>query len=152
MRVIAGMLLGLVAAGLAGLAQSAPETSERNLDENEIRELTSGKTFHYTLLNAPRGEEQHYEDGRVTWMLPDGECMHGVWIVKEEILCYFYGLDRYGCWNVVANTHDGRTSFRHSPVDLDGSSNDSPSVYINRISEEPVSCTPPQLVLFSPPR
>jgi hypothetical protein len=76
--------------------------------------------------------------------------MHGVWIAKEEVLCYFYGLDRYGCWNVVANSTSGATTFRHSPVDLDGGANDSPPVYINRISEEPVSCAPPQLVNYSP--
>jgi len=133
----------------AGLAFAGPETAERILGEDEIRDLTSGKTFHYTLLGEPRGEEQHYEDGRVTWLLPDGECMHGVWIVKKEILCYFYGLDRHGCWNVVANTASGKTSFRHAPVDLEGDSGDSPSVYINRISEEPVSCAPQQLVHFS---
>jgi len=101
------------------------------------------------LRGKPRGDEQHYDDGRVTWRLPDGECMHGVWIVKEEVLCYFYGLDRYGCWNVVASTDDNKTQFRHAAVDLDGEISDSPAVYINRISEEPVSCAPPQLVRYS---
>ena len=135
---------------LANLASAGPETGDRNLSEAEIRDLTSGKTFHYTLRGKPRGEEQHYDDGRVTWMLPDGECMHGVWIVKEEVLCYFYGLDRYGCWNVVANTSENSTRFRHAPVDLEGEEDiDSPAVYINRISEEPVSCAPQQLVRFS---
>jgi len=143
--------IGLIATvGLcAGLAIAGPKTAERNLSEEEIRDLTSGKTFHYTLLDEPRGDEQHYEDGRVTWRLPDGECMHGVWIVKEEVLCYFYGLDRYGCWNVVASNEDGSTQFRHAAVDLDGEPNDSPAVYINRISEEPVSCAPQQLVHLS---
>jgi len=134
----------------AGIAVAGPQTGERNLSEDEIRDLTSGKTFHYTLRGKPRGEEQHYDDGRVTWLLPDGECMHGVWIVKEEVLCYFYGLDRYGCWNVVASTEDGSTQFRHAAVDLDGEVSDSPSVYINRISEEPVSCAPQQLVRYTP--
>jgi len=133
----------------AGLAIASPNTGDRNLSEDEIRDLTSGKTFHYTLRGKPRGEEQHFEDGRVTWVLPDGECMRGVWIVKEEVLCYFYGLDRYGCWNVVASTEGGTTRFRHAAVDLDGELNDSPAVYINRISEEPVSCAPPQLVRYS---
>jgi len=139
----------LAAALCTGLAIAGPQTGERNLGEEEIRDLTSGKTFHYTLRGKPRGDEQHYDDGRVTWRLPDGECMHGVWIVKEEVLCYFYGLDRYGCWNVVATTDGGKTQFRHAAVDLDGEISDSPAVYINRISEEPVSCAPPQLVRFS---
>lgn len=130
-------------------AVASPQSGKRNLSEDEIRDLTSGKTFHYTLLGESRGDEQHFEDGRVTWRLPDGECMHGVWIAKEEILCYFYGLDRYGCWNVVANSVEGTTQFSHASVDVEGNRTDSPSVYINRISEEPVSCAPPQLVHFS---
>jgi len=149
MRFLNGPVIAALALACAGFAVAGPNTGERNLSEDEIRDLTSGKTFHYTLLDQPRGDEQHYEDGRVTWLLPDGQCMHGVWIVKEEILCYFYGLDRYGCWNVVADSSSGSTEFRHSPVTLEGEVSDSPSVLINRISEEPVSCAPPQLVHFS---
>jgi len=131
----------------AGLAVAGPQTGERRLSADEIRKMTSGKTFHYTLLGEPRGDEQHYSDGRVTWILPDGVCMHGVWIVKEEILCYFYGISRYGCWNVIEGADK---SFRHSPVEVDGSPDeDSPSVYINRISEEPVSCAPQQVASLS---
>ena len=150
MRRLMGQLSICATLLAAGFAVASPETGERNLTEDEIHAITSGKTFHYTLLGEPRGEEQHYEDGRVTWLLPDGECMHGVWIAKEEVLCYFYGLDRYGCWNVVANSTSETTTFRHSPVDLDGGANDSPPVFINRISEEPVSCAPQQLVNYSP--
>lgn len=150
MRFLSASGAALAFCVVAGLAIASQETGERNLGEDEIRDMTSGKTFHYTLLGEPRGAEQHFTDGRVTWLLPDGECMHGVWIVKKEVLCYFYGLDRYGCWNVVANSEDGTTSFRHAPVDLDGAADqNSPSVYINRISEEPVSCAPQQLVLLS---
>jgi len=134
---------------VTGIALASPQSSERNLNEDEIRDLTSGKTFHYLLRGESRGEEQHYEDGRVTWRLPDGECMHGIWIAKEEILCYFYGLDRYGCWNVVADKTNGSTQLSHASVDLDGKRTESPRVYINRISEEPVSCAPPQLVRFT---
>lgn len=131
----------------AGFAVAGQQTGERKLSETEIRDMTSGKTFHYTLLGEPRGDEQHYSDGRVTWMLPDGICMHGVWIVKEEVLCYFYGISRYGCWNVIEGTDAG---FRHSPVEVDGTADDeSPSVYINRISEEPVSCAPRQVASLS---
>lgn len=142
-----GTTLGFVV--FASLAAAGPETTDRILSEDEIRTLTSGKTFHYTLLGEPRGDEQHYTDGRVTWLLPDGVCMHGVWIVKEEVLCYFYGLDRYGCWNVVETAEGDTSSYRHAPVELDGGENDSPSVYIKRISEEPVSCAPQQLVQLS---
>ncbi len=149
MRFLNGIIVTAIFAILAGFAIAGPNTGERHLGEDEIRAITSGKTFHYTLLDESRGDEQHFEDGRVTWALPSGECMHGVWIAKEDILCYFYGLDRYGCWNVVADSSDGTTSFRHSPVTLDGDPSDSPSVYINRISEEPVSCAPQQLVHFS---
>lgn len=132
---------------VAGLAVAGPQTGERILNEDEIRTLTSGKTFHYTLLGEPRGDEQHYEDGRVTWVLPDGMCMRGVWIVKGEVLCYFYGITRYGCWNVIQGADEG---YRHSPVDLDGApDDDSPSVYINRISEEPVTCAPQQVASLS---
>ncbi len=142
-------LAGILVFAVASPAISGPQSDKRNLGEDEIRELTSGQTFHYTLLGESRGDEQHYEDGRVTWRLPSGECMHGIWIVKEETLCYFYGLDRYGCWNVVADSSSGSTRFAHASVDLDGKKTDSPSVYINRISEEPVSCVPPQLVYYS---
>jgi len=149
MRPITGVSVIAIAVMLSGAGISSPETGDRNLNEEEIREITSGKTFHYLLRGEPRGDEQHYEDGRVTWRLPDGECMHGIWMVEDEVLCYFYGLDRYGCWNVVANSATGETSFRHAAVDLDGERSDSPSVYINRISEEPVSCAPPQMVMLS---
>lgn len=141
------VVMFLTLAVAAGFAVAGPKTGERKLSESEIREMTSGKTFHYTLLGEPRGDEQHFSDGRVTWVLPDGLCMHGVWIVKEEVLCYFYGLTRYGCWNVVQGVDEG---FRHSPVELDGTEDDdSPSVYINRISEEPVSCAPQQLAFLA---
>lgn len=149
MRFPKGPVSILVIVMCAGFAAASPQSGERNLSEDEIRDLTSGKTFHYTLRGESRGEEQHYADGRVTWRLPEGECMHGVWIAKEEILCYFYGIDRFGCWNVVADTASNPTQFSHASVDLDGERTDSPSVYINRISEEPVSCAPPQLVHFS---
>lgn len=150
MRLKTGMSIAVIAACLGGAGVSSPETGDRILSESEIREITSGKTFHYTLEGQPRGDEQHYEDGRVTWRLPEGECLHGVWMVEGEVLCYFYGINSYGCWNVVANASSGTTTFRHTSVDLDGTRNDSPSVYINRISEEPVSCAPPQLVNYSP--
>jgi len=149
MRFLKGLIAAVALISFSGFSSAGQKSGERILSESEIRDLTSGKTFHYTLLNKPRGDEQHYQDGRVTWLLPDGQCMHGVWIVKEEVLCYFYGLDRYGCWNVVADSSSGSTEFRHSPVTLDGENSDSPSVIINRISEEPVSCAPPQLVHFS---
>ena len=140
-RVLAFPALGALI--LAGAALAGPQSGDRILNDEEIVDITSGKTFHYTLEGKPRGDEQHYTDGRVTWLLPDGTCMHGVWIVKEKVLCYFYGLDRYGCWHVVDNP---KTGFRHSPLDLEGEPiEDSPPVYINRISEEPVSCAPQQL-------
>ena len=149
MRYLPGSISAVAVAVLTGLALASPQSDGRNLSEGEIRDLTSGKTFHYTLRGESRGDEQHYEDGRVTWRLPDGECMHGVWIAKEEILCYFYGLDRYGCWNVVAEKSGGKTQLAHVSVDLDGGRTDSPPVYINRISEEPVQCVPQQLVHYS---
>lgn len=124
----------------------AGTTGDRILGEQEIKDLTAGKTFHYTLLGAPRGEEQHFTDGRVTWRLPEGTCMHGVWVVREETLCYYYGALRFGCWNVIEN-EDG---YRHSPLEADGSPSGGASVYINRVSEEPVACTPPQLAYALP--
>ena len=135
------------AAGAAVAAPADPPFEvERILGEAEIVALTSGKTFHYTLLGQPRGDEQHYRDGRVTWRLPDGTCMHGIWVAKEETLCYYYGAFRYGCWNVVENAE----GFRHSPLDDDMKPSGGPSVYINRISEEPVGCAPQQLASLSP--
>lgn len=114
---------------------------DRILSEQAIKELTSGKTFHYSLMGRPRGDEQHFADGRVVWRLPEGDCLHGIWVVREEMLCYYYGALRYGCWNVI----EDKTGFRHSPINLDGTPTSGPSVYINSISEESVGCTPPQL-------
>lgn len=145
-RLFSGLAL---AAGLATAALSGPlsERVERILTEDEIRDFTAGKTFHYTLRGEPRGEEQHFTDGRVTWRLPDGTCMHGVWVAREETLCYYYGAARYGCWNVVefAGVH------RHAPLEPDGTRGKGPSVYINRISEEPVGCAPQQLAFLHLP-
>ncbi len=129
-----------------GPAAATSETVERILGEAEIKEFTAGKTFHYTLLGQSRGEEQHFTDGRVTWRLPEGTCMHGVWIAREETLCYYYGATRYGCWNVI----EGADGYRHSPLELDGKPGGGPSVHINRISEEPVACAPQQLASFLP--
>jgi len=145
---IAGVVAG-VARGGDGLGDSEAEDSgaaERFLGEDEIREFTAGRTFHYTMLGHSRGEEQHFSDGRVTWRLPEGTCMHGVWYARGEMLCYYYGAFRYGCWNVVENEE----GFRHSPLEADGTAGDGPSVYINRISEEPVECAPQQLALHLP--
>ncbi len=127
-----------------GPAAATSDTVERILGEDEIKTFTAGKTFHYTLLGRPRGEEQHFTDGRVTWRLPDGTCMHGIWVAREETLCYYYGATRYGCWNVIENDE----GFRHSPLELDGKPGSGPSVLIERISEEPVGCAPQQLALF----
>ena len=143
------MALGALAlACLGGVALAAPKGEDRRLDDDEIIGITAGKTFHYTYMGEPRGEEQHYEDGRVTWILPDGLCLNGVWVVKDATLCYFYGMSRYGCWHVWED-EDG---FRHAPVELDGTIDDGPPVYINRISEEPVQCAPQQVASLSSSR
>lgn len=133
-------------AGFATAAENDADTGERRLGEEEIRDLTAGKTFHYTLLGASRGAEQHYVDGRVTWRLPEGTCMHGVWIAREETLCYYYGALRYGCWNVIESAE----GYRHAPLDADGRPGTGPSVHIDRISEEPVGCAPQQLAYRLP--
>jgi len=135
-----------MAAGIATAADNVVQTGERVLGEDEIREFTAGKTFHYTLLGLPRGAEQHSDDGRVTWRLPDGTCMHGVWVAREETLCYYYGATRYGCWNVVEDA-DG---YRHAPIEPDGTPGTGSSVHIDRVSEEPVGCAPQQLALHLP--
>ncbi len=128
----------------AAMSGDGAGTPERIMGEQEIRSFTAGKTFHYTLLGESRGAEQHFSDGRVTWRLPEGTCMHGIWVAREETLCYYYGALRYGCWNVIENA-DG---YRHSPLELDGKPGSGPSVYINRISEEPIGCAPQQLAFL----
>ena len=134
-------------AGIAVAADNGDGTGERVLGEDEIRAFTAGKTFHYTLRGESRGAEQHFLDGRVTWRLPEGTCMHGVWIARQETLCYYYGALRYGCWNVVKSA-DG---YRHSPLEMDGSAGFGSPVHIDRISEEPVGCAPQQLASYSLP-
>ncbi len=136
--------IGIATALGFGVAGATSDAVDRVLGEDEIITLTSGKTFHYTLNGRPRGAEQHYTDGRVTWRLPDGLCMHGVWVAKEETLCYYYGSLRYGCWNVIES--DG--VYRHAPLTWDGKPDSGPSVYVKRISEEPVGCTPQQLAFL----
>ncbi len=132
---------------LAGAATAATGgDTERILGEKEIIAFTAGKTFHYTLLGRPRGAEQHFRDGRVTWRLPEGTCMHGVWVAKDETLCYYYGAFRYGCWNVIENAE----GYRHSPLEPDGKPGNGPSVYVDRVSEEPVACAPQQLAYHLP--
>ncbi len=150
------LTLGLAAATAGAALAAAPGTvrvsvegeagAERVLDEAEIRAFTTGKTFHYTLMGLPRGEEQHHGDGRATWRLPDGTCMHGIWVARGEVLCYYYGALRYGCWNVVEDA-DG---YRHAPLNSDGTPGSGPSVFIDRVSEEPVGCAPQQLASLSP--
>lgn len=105
----------------------------RTLGEAEIREALSGKTLHYLLMGRPRGEEHHFEDGRVVWRLPDGECLSGVWGVKNQTLCYIYGWGRTGCWTMI----EGPQGYRHRPLD-----GEPPDVVVRRVSEEPVECHP----------
>lgn len=136
------LALGLWAfAGQVVFAASDESAKDRVLNAEEIRALTVGKTFHYRLKGDERGEEQHTDDGKATWVLPDGSCYHGIWVVNEQVLCYYYGALRYGCWNVVER--DGQ--YRHSPLDLDGTPTGGSPVIIERISEEPVGCAPQQL-------
>lgn len=155
------MRLGFTAAAAALLALAAPALAEeatpppslkfpgltqkeqeavrsqgpwRTLGEEEIRETLRGKTLHYLLLGRPRGEEHHFEDGRAIWKLEDGSCLSGVWVAKNETLCYFYGFGRSGCWTMV----EGPQGYRHRPSD-----GAPPDVVVRRVSEEPVSCASP---------
>jgi|GEM_PF-3103292 len=150
MMLSCAMVAGMGASAWSGdamhIAAGDDFEGERVLDEAAVIALTAGKTFHYTLLGRPRGAEQHFADGRVTWRLPEGICMHGIWVVQEELLCYYYGALRYGCWNVV----EDQRGYRHSPMEVDGSQGSGPSVMIERISEEPVACAPQQLSLLLP--
>ncbi len=105
----------------------------RRLGEEEIREALRGKTLHYLLFGRPRGEEHHFEDGRVVWRMEDGLCLAGVWVARNETLCYFYGFGRTGCWTMI----EGPQGYRHRP--LEGEAAD---VVVRRVSEEPVTCAP----------
>ena len=138
---VAASLCLIAFAGHEVRGASEDGTGDRVLNAAEIREITAGKTFHYRLKGDERGEEQHTVDGKATWVLPDGSCYHGIWVVNEQVLCYYYGALRYGCWHVIER--DGQ--YRHSPLDLNGTPTGGSPVIIERISEEPVGCAPQQL-------
>jgi len=134
--------MGLAAVLLGGASAASQEGDDiRVLGKEGINNFTSGKTFHYIYRGDDRGEEQHGVDGKATWRLPDGTCYHGVWAVDGPVLCYYYGADRYGCWNVVERGGE----YSHAPVGLDGVPTGGSHVIIDRISEEPVGCAPQQL-------
>lgn len=133
--------IGVCAALGCVLTLAAGSDQQRVLQEDEIKDFTSGKTFHYLYRGTSRGEEQHDSDGRAIWRLPDGKCWHGVWVVKGPVLCYFYGLFQRGCWNVV----EENGAYRHEPLGSDFKPVMGAPVHVDRISTEPVQCTPQSL-------
>lgn len=105
----------------------------RRLDADEMRAALSGKTLHYLYRGASRGEEHHFENGRVVWRMQDGVCLPGVWVAKGETLCYFYDEGSRGCWSMI----EGPQGYRHRARD-----GGMPDVVVRRVSEEPVECAP----------
>jgi hypothetical protein len=122
------ILLVAASAGLA--ADGAPRDEEILLDE--WRQMTEGRTVHYSLDGRHWGRE-HFHPGGVTatFMTADGQCASAPWTYASGVYCFAYsGMD---CFRHV------RRGGRLFAIPLGGGAEQE----IVRITAEPLSCEPP---------
>ena len=127
---LATLALGAMPAtvGLAGELASGDQV----IGVEEWRQMTQGRTVHYSLGGRHWGREYFHPDrDSATFLSADGDCVTAPWVHADGVFCFAYtGMD---CFRHV------RRGDRLLALPL----GDGAEQVIERITAEPLSCEPP---------
>ncbi|SEA75490.1 hypothetical protein [Rubrimonas cliftonensis] len=102
------------------------------IELQEWRQMTEGRTVHYSLAGRHWGREYFHADrDSATFVSADGDCVTAPWVYADGVFCFSYtGMD---CFRHV----------RRGDMLLALPLGDGAEQVIERITTEPLSCEPP---------
>lgn len=131
-------VLLVISLSLFPFAAKAQNTNETIVTGPEFQRLSEGKTLYFSQNGTFFGAEQFYTRRRSLWQNSANECLDGEWYMKQDYICFDYGLTTDpACWHFLKK-EDGYYARSEGSSDLF-------DLFMYKIDEQPLDCKGPSV-------